>query len=105
MTERNDIYFFSSKLSYNILNSRTLHTNTGANGINITILRINRNFCSSSRLPCCTLNFNNVITNLRYFYLKKFFKQFTTGSGKNELKAWRIFKNLFENTLDSISRS
>ena len=73
-----DIDLLTTKFANDRLDTRPLHTNAGANRIDVTLIRNDRDLRPLTRLANDGLDDDRTIVNLWHFHLEEPFEQFGT---------------------------
>ena len=81
----NDIDFFTPQLLHHVLYTAALHSHTGANRVNVGIIRCHGDFCTDTGFTGSSHYFDDTFADLRHFGPEKVPYKIRMGSGEHDL--------------------
>ena len=103
LTELDDVDLLATKLANDALNAHTLHADTSAHAVDITVTAEYRDLGTLAGLACATLDHNCVVVNLRHFLLKQTHYQFACGTRHNDARVFSGLLNCLDDNADAVA--
>src|SRR5580692_3158157 len=100
-----DVDLFAAQLANDGLHAHALHAHAGADGIDVLVLRHDRDLGALARLARYGANHNGVVVNLRHFGLEQVRDQFRSRARNHNLRTLRSFFHARDHAAHTLTRS
>src|SRR5215469_1815454 len=85
---RDDVDFFAAQFANDRLHAHALHPHAGANGVNVLVAALDRDFRALAGFARYSANLHGAVVNFRHFHFKEPLHQGRIGARNNHLRAF-----------------